>query len=68
MVNSENCCNFIVLKNKGLQTIIAIITENKITEIFCMTDDFCKFFNAMMKKYTLTNGKKRNYYRKSSMS
>ena len=67
-MNSKNCCNFIVLKNKGLQTIIAMITENKITEIFCMAVDFCKFFDAMMKKYTLREGKKRNYHRKSTMS
>ncbi|TYK31737.1 transposase, partial [Bacteroides pyogenes] len=26
---SEICCNFIVLKNKGLQTKIAMITEDK---------------------------------------
>ena len=24
-----------------------MITEDKITEIFCMADDFCKFFDAM---------------------
>ena len=50
MVISENCCNFIVLKYKDLQTI-AMITEDKVTELFCMGDDFCKFFDAMMKKY-----------------
>ena len=27
-----------------LQTKIAMITEDKVTEIFCMADDFCKFF------------------------
>ncbi|TYK31919.1 transposase, partial [Bacteroides pyogenes] len=27
---SEICCNFIVLKNKGLQTKIAMITEDKV--------------------------------------
>jgi len=25
-----------------------MITEDKVTEIFCMADDFCKFFNALM--------------------
>ena len=30
-----------------------MITEDKVTEIFCMADDFCKFFDAMMAKYTL---------------
>ena len=53
MVISENCCNFIVLKYKDLQTIIAMITEDKVIKIFCMADDFCKFFDAMMAKYTL---------------
>ena len=30
-----------------------MITEDKITEIFCMADDFCKFFDTMTAKYTL---------------
>lgn len=42
-----------VLKYKELQTKIAMITEDKVTEIFCMADDFCNFFDAMMAKYTL---------------
>ena len=50
MVISGNCCNFIVLKYKELQTIIAMITENKFTELFCIAEDFCKFFDALMKK------------------
>ena len=52
MVISENCCNFIVLKHKCLQTIIAMITEDKVMISFCMAYDFCKFFDAMMGKYT----------------
>ena len=47
---SENCYNFMMLKYKELQTIIAMITENKVTELFCIADDFCKFFDAMMEK------------------
>ncbi|EHO75079.1 hypothetical protein HMPREF9944_00016, partial [Segatella maculosa OT 289] len=27
-----------------------MITEDKVTEIFCMADDFCKFYDAMMAK------------------
>lgn len=65
---NENCCNFIVLKYKDLQTIIAMITEDKVTELFCMADDFCKFFDAMMKKYTLKSDNKRAYHRDSTMS
>ena len=44
MVISENCCNFIVLSYKELHTIIAMITEDKVMELFCMADDSCKFF------------------------
>ena len=65
---SENYCNFIVLKYKDLQTIIAMITEDKVTGLFCMADDFCKFFDAMMKKYTLKSDNKRAYHRDSTMS
>ena len=25
-----------------------MFTEDKVTEIFCMADDFCRFFDAMM--------------------
>ena len=45
-----------------------MITENKITEIFCMADDFCKFFDAMTAKYTLKPIGKRKYHRSSTMS
>ena len=58
MVISEICCNFIVSKYKVLQTIIAMITEDKVTELFCIADDFCKFFDAMMSKYTIKEAKK----------
>ena len=45
-----------------------MITENKVTEIFCMADDFCKFFDAMTAKYTLKPTGKRKYHRNSAMS
>ena len=45
-----------------------MITEDKITEIFCMADDFCKFFDAMTAKYTLKPTGKRKYHRSSTMS
>ena len=45
-----------------------MITEDKVTEIFCMADDFCKFFDAMTAKYTLKPTGKRKYYRNSTMS
>ena len=68
MVIIENCCNFIVLKNKVLQTIIAMIIECKVIELFCMADDFCKFFDAMTAKYTFKPTAKRKYHRDSTMS
>ena len=42
--------------------------ENKVTELFCIADDFCKFFDAMMAKYTLKTSSKRNYHRDSTLS
>ena len=68
MVISENCCNFNVLKIKSLQTIIAMITEDKVTEIFCIADDFCKVFDTQMEKYTIKSNLKRKYHRESTMS
>ncbi len=35
-----------------------MIIENKITEIFCLADDFCKYFSSELKKYQLSDGKK----------
>ena len=68
LVISEICCNFKVLIYIELQTKIAMITEAKVTEIFCMADDFCKFFDAMTAKYALKPTGKRKYHRSSTMS
>ena len=37
-----------------------MLSDGKITEIFCMADDFCQFFNETVKKHTLeeNDGKK----------
>ncbi len=32
-----------------------MITEDKITEIFCMADDFCKLFDAMHLRHLFPN-------------
>ena len=53
MVISEICCKFKELIYKQLQTKIAMITEDKVTEMFCVADDFCNFFDVMVVKYTL---------------
>ena len=34
-----------------------MLTEDKVTELSCIADDFCKFFDAMMEKYTLNSEK-----------
>ena len=65
---SEICCNFKELTYKLLQTKIAMTTEDKVTEIFCMADNFCKFFDTMTAKYTLKPTGKRKYHRNSTIS
>ena len=45
-----------------------MFTEDKITESFCIADDFYRFFDAQMKKYTVRDSKKRKYQRDSTMS
>ncbi|MBO5537494.1 MAG: IS982 family transposase, partial [Prevotella sp.] len=45
-----------------------MITEDKVTELFCIADDSCKFFDAMMEKYTIKETKKRNYHHDSTLS
>ena len=55
MVISENCCNFIVSKYKVLQTIIAMFTEGKVTEIFYLADEFCKFLMQNKKIHVVSS-------------
>ena len=43
-----------------------MITEDKVAEIFCVADDFCKFFDAMTAKYRLKPTGKRKYHRNST--
>ena len=35
-----------------------MISDNKITAIFCSIDDFCKVFEPALKKKQLSDGKK----------
>lgn len=53
---------------RRLQTIIAIIVDCKVIELFCMADDFCKFFDAMTAKYTFKPTAKRKYHYDFTMS
>ena len=80
MVISENCCTFIVLNYEVVQTIIAMFfplvrrrrnTEDKVTEIFFMADEFHKVFCRMLDKYSLNAPKmtgKRPYHRAGKLS
>lgn len=48
-----------------------MFTEDKITEIYCIADDFFKLFNDQMKKHAIPDGNilpKRRYHRESTMS
>ena len=45
-----------------------MLTEDKVTELFFMADEFCKFFDRMMARYTLKNTGKRPYHRESTLS
>lgn len=45
-----------------------MITESKITEFFCIADDFCKIFNQKIQQYTFKANTKRNYHRDSILS
>ena len=47
-----------------------MLTDNKVTEIFVMADEFCKVFNQMQKRRGLnpSNTGKRHYFRPNRMS
>ena len=45
-----------------------MLTANKVTELFCIADDFCKFFGEMAEKYTFKSENKHPYHRDSTMS
>ena len=45
-----------------------MITEDKVTEIFCIADYFCKVFDEQMAKYTFKAERKLKYHRESRMS
>lgn len=45
-----------------------MLTDDKVTELFCMADDFCKFFDFQMEKYSVRDVRKRHYHRDCRMS
>jgi hypothetical protein len=59
------------VKEQIIQIITAMFTENKVTEIYCLADDFCKFFDSLMKRYSIKDQRtlnKRKYHRSSTLS
>ena len=44
-------CSF-MLEINNLQTRVAMIVTDKVTEIFCILDEFCKNLNAELTKKT----------------
>ena len=45
-----------------------MLTEDKVTEIFFMADEFCKFFERMTKKYSIEAPFKHKYHRDGTLS
>ena len=45
-----------------------MLTEDKVTDLFFIADEFCKFFDWMMARYTLKNAGKRPYHRETTLS
>lgn len=71
MHNSDKSSKFIVPKYNIYKSFIAMFTESKVIEIFCLADDFCNFFDSLLNRYAINSeafSKKRNYHRNSKMS
>lgn len=51
--------------NALLQRVVAFLSKE--TEIFCLADDFRKFFDTMTAKHTLKTDNRRKYHRDSPM-
>ncbi|KAA6321415.1 hypothetical protein EZS27_028933 [termite gut metagenome] len=45
-----------------------MLTLDKLTEIFCIADDFCKEFDLEVQKHQVEALDKKSYYRPSRMS
>ncbi|KAA6311975.1 hypothetical protein EZS27_037010, partial [termite gut metagenome] len=45
-----------------------MLTPDKIIEIFCMADDFCKEFDLAVQKHQIDTPDKKHYERSSRMS
>ena len=45
-----------------------MILESKVTEIFCMADDFCKEFTLQQEKYMIEDKKSKHHNKPNRMS
>lgn len=45
-----------------------MITEDKVTEIFCILDDFCKVFDVQMGKHTIKDNTSHRFHREFTLS
>ncbi len=64
---SEICCTFIVLKYKGIQTTIAMLTDAKLRNYFVWQMISASFFDFQIEKYSVGNSQKRSYHRSGRM-
>ena len=55
--------------NYNIYTIIIIMfSESKVTDVYCMADDFCKEFSSQQKKYMIEDGKTKYRNKPNRMS
>jgi hypothetical protein len=48
-----------------------MFTDSKVTEMYCLADDFCKLFDKQIRIYSISDTQKpgvRKYHRDSTMS
>ncbi len=51
--NSNKNFNFMCPIKRFTTTFTAMFSNDKVTEIFCLADEFCKFFDALQEKSML---------------
>ncbi len=47
-----------------------MFTKDKVTEVYCLADDFCKYFDSIIEKHAICTTKcnKRKYHRDNRLS
>ncbi len=51
----KNSITFFYVFYKKHKKITSFITENKVIEIFCLADDFCKLFDKLTRNIQLNH-------------